>query len=682
MSPEQAEGKSIDHRSDIFSIGIILYEMATGERPFKGDSSASILSSVIKDTPPPVTELRPELPRDLEKLIRRCLVKDAEGRLQATKDLRNELRESKQDVDSGEAVAGKAVSKPKRTMWPLAVIGAALVGALVFFALDAIRHEAPAIAPSFERLTTAAGVEQAPSISPDGKAIVYVGRESPEDDEDIYYLRVGGQNPTNLTKDSPSNDGAPAFSPDGEKIAFISDRDGGGIFIMGATGESVRRLTDFGSRPAWSPDGSHVLVDTGGGGARSRTGPMSQIWRIDTNTGDKNLVFPGDAIDPYYSPSGTRIVYQAGHDIWTISAEGGEPVQVTQHETMDHQPVWSPDGRLLYFVSNRGGSSNLWRIPIDEQTGRVLGQPEPVTSGGGTPREHPSISADGSKIAYVERLSGWDLHRFSFDPVTAKTRDPLPLVQRKNAYWPDVSPDGEWIVFFEGFRQQQEDIGVIRNDGTAYRKLTDDIHRDRHPRWSPDGKIIAFDSERSGEWQVWTIRFDGSDLTQLTHGAEGNRYPVWSPDGAYLTYQDMANGDSVTIDVVEGAGENPLPNRLRFDEEDARFIAWSWSPDGARLAGWVRRGGRDAGIVTYSRDEGRFEQWTTVGRNPSWLSDGQTILIAGQSLVDGATKQVRELDKAGRHTILGTISPDDKYVYTSIRVMEADIWMLTLNEEQ
>jgi serine/threonine protein kinase len=185
MSPEQAEGKTIDHRSDIFSLGIILYEVATGRRPFQGDTTASILSSILKDTPDSVTDVNPSLPRDLGRFIKRCLVKDTEHRYQTAKDVRNELEELKQDVDSGEVLEGTSVRPaaraPATTKWLLAVVGVIAI-AIVAYLVIGPGPETPETSGlpqgEFTRITSQPGIERFPSLSPDGTDIVYASAES------------------------------------------------------------------------------------------------------------------------------------------------------------------------------------------------------------------------------------------------------------------------------------------------------------------------------------------------------------------------------------------------------------------------------------------------------------------------------------------------------------------------
>src|SRR5207245_543138 len=141
----------------------------------------------------------------------------------------------------------------------------------------------------------------------DGRSIVYAARAS--NNWDIFLQRVGGKNPTNLTADSPVDDNHPMFSPDGEQIAFQSDRNGGGIYLMGATGESVRRLTDFGYNPAWSPDGEMIVFATEKTIQYITRATRSQLWTVSLKSGEKRLLTEGDALQPSWSPYGHRIAY-------------------------------------------------------------------------------------------------------------------------------------------------------------------------------------------------------------------------------------------------------------------------------------------------------------------------------------------------------------------------------------
>ena len=246
-----------------------------------------------------------------------------------------------------------------------------------------------ALPESFTQITDRPGVEHYPALAPDGRSFAFVAATRGNDD--IYLQSVGGRNPVNLTEHSFDDNDHPAFSPNGEQIAFRSSRDGGGIFVMGSTGTPVRRLTDFGYDPSWSPDGTEIAVATAASADPAVRQGVAELWVVQVADGERRQITRHDALQPSWSPHGWRIAFwglreeAAGQrDLWTVSADGSEAeseaVTVTNDLALDWNPVWSPDGRYLYFSSDRGGAMNLWRIPIDEKTGGVLGAAEPVTT--------------------------------------------------------------------------------------------------------------------------------------------------------------------------------------------------------------------------------------------------------------------------------------------------------------
>jgi Tol biopolymer transport system component len=703
MSPEQASGSAVDARSDLFSLGVILYEMATGERPFKGDTTASVLSSILRDTPTSVVELNASIPGELGRIIRHCLVKDPARRYQTAADLRNELTELKQEIESGSPAGrlGNARRAEAPRSWTrIAGAAALVVVALTIGLVTAYRampsREAAAGLPgaverTFTQLTALPGLEEHPSVSADGKWIVYDGDQS--GNADIYLQSVGGHNPINLTKDSLDDDTEPALSPDGEWIAFRSDRDGGGLFVMGRTGESVRRLTDHGFSPTWSPDGRQIAYSTSLPDPFNRA--PGELWTVDVGTGETHRIVGvlEDGVQPSWSPHGERIAYwtvlsegRAGRrDILTIPAVGGKPTPVTSDAALDWNPIWSPDGRFLYFSSDRGGSLNLWRVPIDEVTGRVLGAPEAVTTPSPDSR-NVSMSADGRVMVYASFAETANIQRVPFDPVTGTVSGTAVTVVGGSRFLSRVavSPDGRWLAYYS--QRGQLDIFIAHSDGTGERHLTNDQAYDRNPTFSRDGQWIAFMSNRSGKNQLWLIKPDGSGLRQVTYapaGAQG--YNHWSPDGSKLMYdvpktagtyvfEPFKPWSSQTAQVVD----KPLGGGRYFDP-------YFWSSDGTQLVGSVgaeQDEGKDVGVVLDSPSSGQITTLSATGFPWAASTDGRRLLYTDRGklfVIDRASKRSVEILSVAPDDFESVeLSSDNRTIYFTRAVRQGDIWSMTL----
>lgn len=340
-----------------------------------------------------------------------------------------------------------------------------------------------------------------------------------------------------MTERSAGGDGEPAFSPDGERIAFTSEREGGGIFVMGATGESPTKVTSEGAHPAWSPGGRKIVYSTEQVANPYARLTKASLWVVDVATGDKKRLYEGDAVEPAWSPSGRRIAFwsvaQGQRDIKTIAADGGPAHAVTNDIATDWGPFWAPDGRSLFFVSDRGGGPDLWRIAIDEATGEVRGEPQPVTSGV-APVMAGSISAGGHRVAVQISQSRGELLRMSFDPQAARVQgEPVSIFASANPMRElDLSDDGGWVAYRT--ISPRENIFVMRSDGSDRRRLTDDAFRNRGPIWIR-GEWVLFYSNRSGTYELWLMRQDGTELRRLTDRPDLDLdLPLISPDGTRI----------------------------------------------------------------------------------------------------------------------------------------------------
>ncbi len=586
--------------------------------------------------------------------------------------------------------------KPKlinRWQFKAGLVGAALavVALVAWTILSRAKPENKIIGPAWSKakssqLTNQVGIESSVRLAPDGKSFIYASRAS--GNWDLYWQRVGGRLTVNLTKDSLADDMQPAYSPDGNYIAFRSERDTPGVYVMEATSENVRRLSDTGFDPAWSPDGKEVVVSTDFfTDPAKRSSIPSKLWILDFASGAKRLLTGGDAVQPSWSPNGKRIAYWAlqqgsgRRDLWTIPAGGGEPTRVTNDDALDWNPVWSPDGKYLYFASDRGGSMNFWRVPLDETSGQLLGTPETVV----TPSvysQHLSFSQDGKRLAYVQKAESRNLERVAFDPIRGQTTGETAPVTQGTKYVtdPDLSPNEEWFAC-SSQGEKQEDILLIKRDGSEQRQLTNDVYRDRSPRWSPDGRRIAFYSDRSGRFEVWAINSDGTGLQQITYtSGQSTVYPIWSPDGKQMLFKQRGSQPYVfdisrpwtdqtpqKMPVIGGVGED--------------FWASSWSPDGRKVAGtWIVN--RTNYLHVYDFETQTYENFNLRAVKPIWLSDNRRLLyeLDGRlHIVETQTKKSREILSAGPYTIT-TICPtrDARTIYYTLQKTESDVWLLSL----
>ncbi len=403
-------------------------------------------------------------------------------------------------------------------------------------------------------------------------------------------------------------------------------------------------------------------------------------------------------MQPSWSPGGRRIAYWglveggAQRDLYTVSATGASPKAVLSDAAVDWSPVWSPDGRYLYFSSDRGGSMNLWRIPIDERSGEAEGPPEPVRAPASFVA-HVSFSRDGRRLVYASTLTEQSLGIYDFDPARGEVKGASTLSREVRAIEnPRLSPDGEWIV---GGRESPEDIVLVRSDGSDFRLVTDDPHRDRVPRWSPDGSRIAFYSNRSGKYEIWSVKPDGSELERLTDLRDRpTRYPIWSPDGKRLLFSSP--GATGFLIDPETAWAEQTPEVLPpYPSERSEFVPQDWSPDGESLVGYLQsRSGVRSGIAIYSLATRGFEELLDFGTAPVWLPDSRRILFIGLGpnrardpahyepdfkifVVDRRTKEFRQiLALPGDSIDAPALSRDGRKLVLVRLSVDSDIWML------
>jgi len=470
-------------------------------------------------------------------------------------------------------------------------------------------------------------------------------------------------------------------------LAFHEGDDVGGIFVAGATGESERRVTSFGFDPAWSPDGNQIVFATEEVFDPASRQGRSALYVVASTGGTPRKLVDGDGVQPSWSPSGQHIVYwcneKGQRDLCIVAAAGGAPERLTQDAAIDWSPTWSPDGRFIYFSSDRGGAMNVWRLPVDPSTAKPQGPPEPVTAGVQASASGPRFSRDGSRMAFRSRVASVNPVAIPFDPLTGRVGVPFLLDTRNSIRIPSgVSPDGKQIAYFS-IGERQEDI-FISTVGGPIRRVTDDAARDRAPIFTRDGRSLLFYSNRDGAWGGWMIDLDGGNLRQVAK-ADAVVYPLLSPKGDRIVF----NPDAPRLGVFAltlGAAPDAA-TRLPGTTIDGRHLSVSaWSPDGSRLTGYLMPDiGRPSGVGVYD-----FSSKTTAMVSPdetfavNWLADSRRVIYF--------TRQGRELvvldTVTGRRTAVDVrlpapavddffaVSPDNKTIYYGAARVEADVWIV------
>jgi Tol biopolymer transport system component len=705
MSPEQASGQDVDRRTDIWSLGVVLYEMIAGQLPFKGDHDHAVSRAILDSTPTPLTSLRTGVPPELEHIVVRALEKSPRDRHQTSEDFLSELQRFRRDSDSLPPTMTRRILttavpvRRARIPWSWIIAGGVvLIGLLAWLAprlidprssMLAIAHTTP--------LTTAPGLEEEPTWSPDCTRIAYASDQG--GDLDIWVRQARAGQPLNLTPGSKGYDGMPVWSPDGQWIAFVSERDGGGIFVMPALGGAPRRVMPFafvassrvGYVPtlSWSPDrtklayasqnGLHVVSSEGGI-------PVNIPLPVDQPAFSYSR--------PAWSPDGQRIACAvltgAGttvSTIWTVGADGEDPIPITDGQSFDHCPNWSGDGKRLFFVSDRSGSGDIWWMPIGHR-GQGIGPARSLTAGLGVGSF--SLSRDAKTLAYskvTERVNIWSI---SIRSERALTLDEARAVTEENHLieFVTLSPDKEWIAF-DSNRSGNQDIWLMRTDGSDLRQFTTNRAHDWYPRWAPDGKQIVFQSLRSGNRDIYKKPVVGGAATPITRNTADDMFPIWSPDGEEIAFFSNRTGARNLWVVSSGGGE---PRELTRQSAALPL----WSHDGKRLVFSSDYTG-SVELFLVPAEGGETVQLThgewAILLPGFWSRDGQTIYAYGEggpgghganlwaiSLVDGSSRPLLDLRGSSKWPNWG-LSGDEDMLYFTLRERRGDLWLAELGTE-
>jgi eukaryotic-like serine/threonine-protein kinase len=562
MSPEQAQGKKVDARSDIFSFGSVLYEMITGRRAFQGRTNLSTLSAIVDKEPTAVSAIAPETPPELEKLIARCLRKDPDRRAQNMADLKLTLEDLKEESDSGRLRAA-VPARLRVSAWVvpgLVLLVSAASGIIWWLTRSPNAVRAPT--PTLTRLTSDSGLTTDPALSPDGRLLAYGSDRAGEGNLDIYVRQVGGGEPLQLTRD-PADEHQPAFSPDGTTIAFRSEREGGGIYSVSALGGPARRIALEGRNPQFSPDGKWIAYWVGSlEGASFSIRDYCRIYVVPSAGGEPRRLrsdFAG-ATFPSWSPDGNHLLFLGNRDAklpfeeaidwWVMPLDSGPAIKTGALEATRNAnlagslqvypwalpaPAWQPQADSLVFSARSGDTTNLWRIGISPKTWKVTGAPERLTSGTMMEQSPSAASGPGGivRVAFTsltENLAIWSL---PIEPNRGKVTGEL-------------------------------------------KRLTQEAADDFFPSLSPDGNKMVWVSSRSGTQQVWIKDLRSGEESALTASRSVKYFACFSPDGSKVSFSESPLWNVYIVPASGGAPEMVC---------EACGEATDWSSDGKRIIG-------------------------------------------------------------------------------------------------
>jgi Tol biopolymer transport system component len=698
MSPEQAEGRAVDARSDVFSFGAVLYEMLAGRRAFRGDSVASTLAALLKEQPTPLREVVPGVPSDLDQLVMRCLQKDVNRRWQTMLDLPVLLRE----IQDGQAAAHAQGDHPARPGWRGRwIVGAACLllaaaGGALIWKRAGERLPPPAIRP----LTTYRGSETSPSFSPDGNQVAFAWGGERGDNRDIYVKLLAEIVPRALTSD-PAADEWPAWAPDGARIAFQRTPAGGPtqIVVMSALGGAEHKLGEFPviGPMSWSADGRWLTFAENEGG----------LTMLSSDGRDRRVLTspaaPGYHLFPAASPDGKWLAYVEGTQLWNygevfvmpLGSDGsprGAPRQVTRLGLTVVGLTWSRDSASVLFGAafTMDTPRYLWRAWLDPNR-----QPERLDIGGDR-AAFPAVAPAGNRLAFSRELADFDIWRYS----AGGALDRL-IASSLLEVSPQFSPDGRFVAFASARAGGTSEIWTAHADGSNPRQVTDRVGAYQgSPRWSPDGRWIAFDSRgRDGAVHVWIVEATGGPPRRLTTDSHSENVPAWSHDGRWVYYRSNRTGTREVwrVPVAGGQAEQVTRNGALIASEsengkDLYYVKGDPSPlFVVPVAGGPERQlplsvgnrgfvARKDGIYYISRAANDVPPIGPRGQrgDGNFYTNPTKDSRDGLCFYDFATRQSRTLFQIDGPIYLGlTVSPDGKsFLFTKSAAAGSDLMVI------
>ncbi len=679
MSPEQARGEDVDQRSDIFSFGVVLYEMLTMRRPFAGATAVAALSATLTRNPEPASMVAKDIPARFDALIMGCLAKQPEDRIQTMTDVKDALQIFLADpMHSWTAPAPRIPQRPvepaavvKQRRWPLFASAAALLALLTGSALYwNMRHPAaefPSI-PVLTRVTGDSGLTAFPAISQDGKLVAFASDRAGEGNLDIWVRQTAGADPIRLTQD-PADEYEPDFSRDATRIVYRSEKDGGGIYTIPALGGRARLIAREGHRPRWSPDSSRVAYWTGFPGPNFHPG-TSKVFVVPSGGGPARQVGTEFAAirHPMWLPTGSRLLVVGRFDSaesvdwWMLDLEGGKPVRTGAFAKFAKNRLSAPplaevitpdavtrDGEVL-FSATSGDATNIWRMPLNMETGRISGNPLQISAGTGLELQPAVAGLSGSVVfsALALNVNVWTLN---VDANTGRAAgQPRPITRQLSFdAWPSLSANGDKLAFAS--YQSGKGAVMARDLATGQElPLTAPAAGESQPKVSFDGRYVAYGNAQ--EHSGYVVSFAGGVPEKV---CERCILPCgWHPGGRHILFE-QGNGFQPLSLVELGTGKRQ--DFIRSADGKMLINSGNFSPDGAWVAFHVREQPTARQIfvapavldhppdqsqwipVTDGKNMDREAVWSPDGNLIYFLSDRDTFRCIWAQRLEPSTKR-------------------------------------------